>query len=205
LIYPRSSVFIPVPTAFNLGWILSITPSGNWDARTVRRAHLKSLVEPIGLVAADVSGLSEVSMAHEPFEKLAVWQRSIELVETVYQLTREFPADEKSGLAATLRRTVTGIPAKIADGDGQDDPAKARQAFASARGTIRELQTYAVICRRMRFLGHFNYASLRRRMRKIDRMLEGQVELLEPAVPEEKPEYKPVGKSNAPPPRSLAA
>ncbi len=140
-------------------------------------------------------------MAHEPFEKLAVWQRSIELVETVYLLTREFPADEKSGLAATLRRTVIGIPAKIADADGQDDPAKVRQAFAATRGTIRELQTYAVICRRMRFLGHFNYASLRRRMRKIDLMLEGQVDLLEPEVRGEKPgeERKPL------PSRNLAA
>ena len=156
-------------------------------------------------------------MACEHFEKLAVWQRAIELVETVYLLTREFPAEEKSGLAASLRRTVTGIPAKIADGDGQDDPAKARQAFTAARGTIRELQTYAVICRRMRLLGHFNYTSLRRRLRKIDRMLEGQVELLGPDISGAKPGDKlgdnpgedgrqdTASKPKRPPSRSLAA
>lgn len=141
-------------------------------------------------------------MAHEPFEKLAVWQRSIELVESVYLLTREFPADEKSGLAATLRRTVTGIPAKIADADGQDDPAKIRQAFTAARGTIREMQTYAVICRRMRFLGYFNYTSLRRRLRKIDLMLGSQVDFYQAETPAEKPAGKP---GAGPPSRRLAA
>lgn len=126
-------------------------------------------------------------MAHEPFEKLVVWQRSIELVETVYRLTRDFPADEKSGLAATLRRSVAGVPAKIADADGQDDADKIRQSFAGARGMIRELQTYAVICRRMRFLGHFNYISLRRRLRKIDRMLMAEIGLLTPDQAEVRP------------------
>ena len=137
-------------------------------------------------------------MAHEPFEKLAVWQRSIELVETVYRLTREFPADEKSGLAATLRRTVTGIPAKIADADGYDDPDKIRQTFAGVQGSIREMHTYAVLCRRMRFLGYFNYSSLRRQLRKIDRLLDSQVDLHQPERPADKP-------SVGPPSRRLAA
>lgn len=122
-------------------------------------------------------------MSHERFEKLVIWQRSIELVESVYRLTRDFPADEKAGLAATLRRTVTAIPAKIADADGQDDPDTIRQTLSGVRGSIREMQTYFVICRRMRFIGHFNYTSLRRRLRRIDRMLDTQADLLKPDKP----------------------
>lgn len=143
-------------------------------------------------------------MAHEPFEKLVVWQRSLELVETVYQLTREFPADEKSGLAATLRRTVTGIPAKVADAVGQEDEAKGRQMLSGVRGTIREMQTYAVLCRRMRFLGYMTYNSLRRRLRKIDLMIEHRLEAMEPE-PEEKPDLKPVVKKAKPPAIKRAA
>lgn len=138
-------------------------------------------------------------MAHEPFEKLAVWQRSIELVESIYQLTREFPADEKSGLAAALRRSATGIPAKIADAVGQDDPAKAQQGLGGARGMIRELQTYAVICRRMRFLGYLNYNSLRRRLKKIDILLLRQIDLLEPEEPPELPEPPEAAEASATP------
>jgi four helix bundle protein len=130
-------------------------------------------------------------MAHEPFEKLIVWQRSIELVEMVYRLTREFPADEKSGLAATLRRTVTGIPAKIADAEGQDDPDKIRQTFAGVQGTIREMQTYVVLCRRMRFIGYFNYSSLRRQLRRIDRQIGSHADLIQPESPAAKVGVRP--------------
>lgn len=120
-------------------------------------------------------------MSQEHYEKLVVWQRSIELVEFVYRLTRDFPADEKSGLAATLRRTVTGIPAKIADADGQDEPEKVSKTLTDIRGTIREMQTYVVICRRLGFLPYLKYKALRRRLCKIDRSLEAQIEqVIEP-------------------------
>ena len=120
-------------------------------------------------------------MAHEHYEKLIVWQRSIELVELVYRLTRDFPADEKSGLAATLRRTVTGIPAKIAEADGQDDPEKVSQTLTGIRGTIREMQTYVVICRRLGFLTYLRYKGFRRKLHRIDRILDAQIEqVIEP-------------------------
>lgn len=126
-------------------------------------------------------------MPYERFEKLAVWQRSIEMVESVYRLTRSFPADEKSGLAASLRRTAAAIPARIAEGDGQDDPAKASAAFTATRSSIREMQTYTVICRRLGFLSYFKYSSLRRQLRRIDRALETTIELLEDEQTQAKP------------------
>jgi len=128
-------------------------------------------------------------MAHAHFEKLVVWQRSIELVEFVYRLTRDFPADEKSGLAATLRRTVTGIPAKIADADGLDDADKVCQTLTSLRGTIRELQTYVIICRRLGFLSYLRYKAFRKRLIRIDRALEAQIAEL--AEPKKAPMLKP--------------
>lgn len=139
-------------------------------------------------------------MANASYEKVLVWQRSIELVEFVYRLTREFPADEKSGLAATLRRTVTGIPAKIADALGQDDNDKAAQTLSGVGGTIREMQTYVYICRRMRFLGYMNYVSLRRKLRKIDLMLEKRIDRLQA----EEPDLEPVVKVKRPTVRRAA-
>jgi len=119
-------------------------------------------------------------MPNAHYEKLEVWQRSIEMVEAVYRVTRGFPADEKAGLAATLRRTAGTIPAKIADADGHDDPAKTRQPLSAARGSIREMQSYLYLCRRMRFVGYFAYSSLRRKLHRIDRKLSVQELLLTP-------------------------
>jgi four helix bundle protein len=128
-------------------------------------------------------------MAQPHFEKLVIWQRSMQLVELVYQLTRDFPADEKSGLAATLRRTVTGIPAKIADADGLDDPDKVGQSLNSVRGMIREMQTYTTLCYRLGFLKYLRYKSLRRQLTKLDQALHAQAELL--AAPPRAPLLKP--------------
>jgi len=121
-------------------------------------------------------------MAHASYEKLAVWQRSIELVEFVYRITRDFPSDEKSGLAATLRRTVTAVPAKIADADGLDDAEKIIQTLNGIRGTIREMLTYAVICRRLGFLSFMKYKALRRRLVRIDRVLRMHNEQLSESI-----------------------
>ncbi len=128
-------------------------------------------------------------MPQSHFEKLIIWQRSMQLVEFVYRLTRQFPADEKSGLAATLRRTVTGIPAKIAEADGWDDPEKVSQALHGVRGTIRELQTYTAICYRLGFLGFLRYKSLRRQLAKLDRALLAQADQL--VAPPKAPLLKP--------------
>lgn len=123
------------------------------------------------------------------YEKLIVWQHAVELVEFVYRTTREFPADEKSGLAATLRRTVTGIPAKIAEADGLDDVEKVCQSLSALRGTLRELQTYGVICRRLGFLPYFRHKAFRKRLARIDRALVAQVTQL--SEPKKAPMLKP--------------
>lgn len=128
-------------------------------------------------------------MAQPHFEKLLIWQHSMQLVEFVYRLTRDFPADEKSALAATLRRTATGIPARIADADGLDDPEKVSQSLNSVRGMVREMQTYTVICYRLGFLKYLRYKSFRRQLNKIDRALEAQVDRL--AAPPKAPLLKP--------------
>ena len=52
----------------------------------------------------------------ESYRDLTVWQKSIELVKQVYQLTSDFPADEKFGLISQMRRASVSIPSNIAEG-----------------------------------------------------------------------------------------
>ena len=40
------------------------------------------------------------------FEKLTIWQKSMELGETIFQITVNFPADEKFNLTSQIRRAV---------------------------------------------------------------------------------------------------
>ena len=50
------------------------------------------------------------------FESVLAWQKAHLFVLLVYQITREFPEDEKFGLTSQFRRAAVSIEANIAEG-----------------------------------------------------------------------------------------
>jgi four helix bundle protein len=52
------------------------------------------------------------------FEKLRVYQNAMNLVESIYQLTKKLPIDEKFALSDQLKRSSTSIVLNIAEGTG---------------------------------------------------------------------------------------
>jgi len=44
---------------------------------------------------------------------LDAWKRSMDLVETIYKATKEFPPEELYGLTSQLRRAAVSIPSNI--------------------------------------------------------------------------------------------
>ena len=50
------------------------------------------------------------------FERLDVWQKSIEFADAVYRITRTFPEDERFGLTSQMRRAAVSISSNIAEG-----------------------------------------------------------------------------------------
>jgi four helix bundle protein len=62
-------------------------------------------------------------------EKLRTWKRAHALVLRVYELTRSFPASERTGLGASLRGAAISIATRLAEGCARrDDEALARSA-----------------------------------------------------------------------------
>ncbi|MCR4341134.1 MAG: four helix bundle protein [Gemmatimonadaceae bacterium] len=52
----------------------------------------------------------------QDYRKLRVWQAAHALVLKIYLVTKRFPAAERYGLTAQLRRSCCSIPANIAEG-----------------------------------------------------------------------------------------
>ena len=48
-------------------------------------------------------------------KNLIVWQKSMSFLEETYTLTESFPAEEKYGLAAQLRRASVSRPSNISE------------------------------------------------------------------------------------------
>lgn len=50
------------------------------------------------------------------FEKLEVWQLSLELSDLVYEIDRKLPSSEQFNLSSQIRRAVTSVSLNIAEG-----------------------------------------------------------------------------------------
>ena len=73
-----------------------------------------------------------------PFRRLIVWQKAMELVHKVYQVSKNFPADERYALTDQLRRAVVSIPSNIAEGCGRASNKDYAHFLAMARGSLYE-------------------------------------------------------------------
>ena len=52
----------------------------------------------------------------ESYEDLRVWKQGIDLVEAIYEATRDFPSEERFGLVSQLRRAAVSVTSSIAEG-----------------------------------------------------------------------------------------
>jgi four helix bundle protein len=53
------------------------------------------------------------------FEKLDVWQEAIQFADLVYELTGDFPNDERFGLTNQMRRAAVSISSNLAEGSSR--------------------------------------------------------------------------------------
>ncbi|MBN2376079.1 MAG: four helix bundle protein [Sedimentisphaerales bacterium] len=91
-------------------------------------------------------------MALQSYRDLIVWQKSIDLVVSVYQLAKKFPDVEKYGLTSQIRRAASSIPANIAEGYGRTHRGDYLRHLSFAKGSLYELETHLVIAVRLNYI-----------------------------------------------------
>ena len=79
------------------------------------------------------------------YKDLIVWQKSIELVKEVFNLTRQFPKEETYGIVSQMRRAAVSIPSNIAEGSGRRFTKEWQQFYSIAFGSTLELETQLII------------------------------------------------------------
>ncbi|MGB3389664.1 MAG: four helix bundle protein [Pseudaminobacter sp.] len=86
------------------------------------------------------------------YRDLIVWKEAMDIAEMVYLLTRTFPREEAFGLTAQMRRAASSIPANIAEGFGRAQRRPFIQFLRIAQGSLKELETHALLCVRVGLL-----------------------------------------------------
>lgn len=83
------------------------------------------------------------------FRELIVWQKSLDLAEEVYLLTRALPSHEQFGLTSQVRRSAVSIPSNIAEGRQRGTRKDFVQFLRIADGSAAELETQLLLVNRM--------------------------------------------------------
>ncbi len=85
------------------------------------------------------------------FRDLIVWQKSIQLAKEVYQLTRRFPAEERFGLTAQVRRAIVSVSSNIAEGHTRQGREFAH-FLSIARGSLAEVESQLFLAVELQYL-----------------------------------------------------
>ena len=105
------------------------------------------------------------------YKDLIVWQKAMDLVIAVYELTEKLPRSETYGLISQMRRCAISIPSNIAEGRRRGSRKDYRQFIIIAYGSGAELETQVEISKRLPFSNNLDYNKTEGLLNEIMRML----------------------------------
>ena len=109
------------------------------------------------------------------YKDLLVYQKSIQLVTTVYQLTENYPQKEVFGITNQIRRASISIPSNIAEGAARNYSKEYIQFLHIALGSAAELDTQLEISTNLQYLKKEEYLNLTEQLNEISKLLFGLI------------------------------
>jgi four helix bundle protein len=120
------------------------------------------------------------------FRELQVWQHVMDLVVNVYQLTNDFPRDERFTLIAQTRRTAIAIPSNIAEGASRRTTPAFLNHIDIALGSEGELFTQLELSKRLGYASPARVERSLQRLSVVGRMLNGLATSLQQRLADER-------------------
>jgi four helix bundle protein len=102
-----------------------------------------------------------------------VCEKALALVELIYTVTREFPAEERLGLTTHVRRSAIAVPAHIVEGHGLKSTGAYRQHLSVAASSVKEVEIDLEIADRLGYLREDVWIDLMSLTDEIGKMLAG--------------------------------
>ena len=115
-------------------------------------------------------GMSEVLKSHKDLE---VYKESMNLVEDIYRITKDFPAEEKFGLISQMRRASISIVSNIAEGAARKNTKEYIQFLYISLGSLSEIETQLEVSKRLEY--YESNDEMNKRINYINSMLSGLI------------------------------
>lgn len=92
------------------------------------------------------------------YKDLIVWQKSMDLVVLIYELTSKFPKSELFGITLQMRKAAVSIPSCIAEGWGRKSPKEYYQFISISYGSALELETQLILSKKLKLAQPVDFA-----------------------------------------------
>ena len=79
---------------------------------------------------------------YKTFKEMPIWQKAVDIAETIYKLTETLPRKEDYGFTSQIRRSALSISANIAEAFGRNHTLDKTNFYYMARGSLTETQSH---------------------------------------------------------------
>ena len=118
------------------------------------------------------------------YKELIVWQKSMDLVTRIYQITESFPREEIYGLVSQMRRAAVSRPSNIAEGRLRGTKKDYFHFLIIAYGSGGELETQMEIAKRLPKTKDLNYMEIESILCEVMKMLNAMMQKMRQENPQ---------------------
>jgi len=126
------------------------------------------------------------------FRSYEIWNKGMDIVDTIYTYTEKFPKSEVYGLSNQIQRAAVSIPSNIAEGCSRDSETDFCHFLEYAIGSCFEVETQSEIAKRRKFISEKEAEELSALLKTEEKQINQFISLLK-----QKNASKPKPKSNS--------
>jgi len=109
------------------------------------------------------------------FKDLVAWQKAMEMVVEVYELTDGFPQREVYSLTIQIRRAAVSVPSNIAEGQAHHNRREFLHFLRHSSGSLAELETQLNLAERLGYADPASASAAIERVQEVGRILNGLI------------------------------
>jgi four helix bundle protein len=91
-------------------------------------------------------------MTVKNYRDLIVWQKAMDLVVAVYELSDKFPREEIFGLTFQFRKAAVSVPSNIAEGQSRWSTKEFSHHLSISHGSTAEVETQTLVAIRIKYV-----------------------------------------------------
>jgi four helix bundle protein len=114
----------------------------------------------------------------QSFFQLQVWPEAHKLLLLVYELTRDFPSEEKFGLTNQMRRAAVSIPSNIAEGFARKTRIDKMHFYIISLGSLVELQSQLLAVKDLRYISKEKFLEVANQTNIVKKLINGSLRKL---------------------------